>query len=665
VGRRSGAARSGTPPVNQPPQVQNVRVKPRWWVARGESVVASLGIVLGVVIVGVLAASSWWTLRTYRASLERGREEQLRTAAPYMADHIMDLLNDGKAQTVTSVLEAARQRDELETCRVLLADGKTLGEAKGVKAAPKIVITPSQKGEDGAPGRVTLEREGDQLKVTAVFTAKPYGKCVLEMTAVVHYPVLADKDVQLGIGATGLLGMSGLLLTYKLMRRRLRGLAAIAEALRVVPRIDARADTRALRVSESFGPEARAWNMLLEQRDAMRERAMLEGAAEKLQSRGGGGAGGDLGAACDALWTGLVILDGAGKVRYANGAAGVLLRRKREELSGATVASVIEDKGAAEAILAVASGKTRQRASIEIKVGGKAEGGKEGAEMRVGSSDSTTLKLTARPLRREDGAAGDGPSAIVLIEDVTQSRVADESRNAFVAQATHELRTPLTNIRLYVETMVDEGENDAAVRSKCINVISGEVKRLERIVSDMLSVAEIEAGSLKLNNGEIRLDALFEELEADFRAQAEDKEIKLVFDLPPKYPLMQGDRDKLLLALNNLIGNALKYTPAGGAVTVKVMASAERELVVDVTDNGIGISGEEQELIFDRFYRAKDRRIAGITGSGIGLALARQVVRLHHGEITVKSQLDKGSTFTLTVPLGTGSGAGKTQAMAA
>src|SRR5262249_45226913 len=159
----------------------------------------------------------------------------------------------------------------------------------------------------------------------------------------------------------------------KLMRRRLRGLSAIAEALRCVPRLDAKADTRALRLSESFGPEAKAWNTLLEQRDGMREKAMLEDAAEKLQSRGGwaGGGGvaggGDVAAACDALWAGLVILDGAGKVRYANGAAGVLLRRKREELAGAAVSSVIEDRSAAETIVAVASGKTRQRTSIEVK----------------------------------------------------------------------------------------------------------------------------------------------------------------------------------------------------------------------------------------------------------------------------------------------------------
>jgi signal transduction histidine kinase len=166
----------------------------------------------------------------------------------------------------------------------------------------------------------------------------------------------------------------------------------------------------------------------------------------------------------------------------------------------------------------------------------------------------------------------------------------------------------------------------------------------------MLSVSEIEAGSLKLNAGEVRLDALFVELEADFKPQAEDKEIKLVFELPPKYPLLNADRDKLLLALNNLVGNALKYTPTGGAVTVQVEVNPS-SLIVNVIDNGIGISVEEQELVFEKFYRAKDKRIAGITGSGIGLALARQVVRLHNGDILVKSQIDKGSTFTLTIPL--------------
>lgn len=238
---------------------------------------------------------------------------------------------------------------------------------------------------------------------------------------------------------------------------------------------------------------------------------------------------------------------------------------------------------------------------------------------------------------------------MILIEDVTQQRVADAARNVFVAQASHELRTPLTNIRLYVEQLLD-GEPTPDDRAQAINVISQESRRLERIVSDMLSVAEIEAGQLRIVEDDVRLDALFADLEADYRAQAEDKNLDLRFDLPPKLPVIQGDRDKIALALHNLIGNALKYTPAGGTVRV-IVADDEQNLTVDVVDTGIGISPEDAERVFDKFYRAKDRRVAELTGTGLGLALAREVIRLHGGEVTVQSELDKGSTFTLSIPI--------------
>jgi signal transduction histidine kinase len=289
--------------------------------------------------------------------------------------------------------------------------------------------------------------------------------------------------------------------------------------------------------------------------------------------------------------------------------------------------------GDERASAALAAGLGGARSSVEV-------------ERRGESGDRTVLRMSVRPMRAEPAGA------MVVIEDVTQQRVADESRNAFVAQATHELRTPLTNIRLYTETMVDEPD-DAAVRAKCLNVINTESRRLERIVGDMLSVSEIEAGALKLRSAEVRLEALFEELEADYKAQASDKEIALKFDLPPKMPLLEGDRDKLMLALHNLVGNALKYTPTGGKVTVRVLDEGAA-LRVDVADTGIGIKPEEHELVFERFYRAKDKRINGITGSGIGLALARQVARLHGGDVTLSSELDKGSTFTLRVPLKAG-----------
>ena len=143
---------------------------------------------------------------------------------------------------------------------------------------------------------------------------------------------------------------------------------------------------------------------------------------------------------------------------------------------------------------------------------------------------------------------------------------------------------------------------------------------------------------------------LLEDLQADYQAQAGQKGIELTFDLPPKLPTIQGDRDKIMLALQNLIGNALKYTPAGGTVQVTAR-TADSTMEVEVTDTGIGIGHENLERVFERFYRAEDRRVSETTGSGLGLALAREVIRLHGGDVVVRSELDKGSTFSLVLPI--------------
>ena len=163
-------------------------------------------------------------------------------------------------------------------------------------------------------------------------------------------------------------------------------------------------------------------------------------------------------------------------------------------------------------------------------------------------------------------------------------------------------------------------------------------------------VSEIEAGSLRIKRDDVRLDVLFEDLRTEYQPQAAEKKITLVFNLPPKMPVINGDRDKILLAMHNLVGNALKYTPAGGNVTIDV-ATDPKQLTFAVRDSGIGIGSEDAERIFERFYRAKDPRVEKITGSGLGLTLAREVVRLHGGEVTVDSELNKGSTFTITLPV--------------
>jgi len=239
---------------------------------------------------------------------------------------------------------------------------------------------------------------------------------------------------------------------------------------------------------------------------------------------------------------------------------------------------------------------------------------------------------------------------MVIIEDVTQQRVAQAARSSFLAKAAHELRTPLTNVQLYVENALENLEGDPNATAKCLDVINSESKRLARIVSDVLSVSEMEAGSLRLSRDDVHLDVMLQQLKTDYEPQAKEKQITLEFNLPPKLPVLQADREKISLALHNLLGNAIKYTPQNGEVAVGATLE-EGQISIEFTDTGIGISPDDRERIFDRFYRAKDQRVEDSTGSGLGLAIAREVIGLHGGHISVESELDKGSTFTLTLSI--------------
>lgn len=595
---------------------------------RGESIVASVGLAGGLLLAGVLGASAWWTLHTYRKSVEEGRRQQVSSIASVLAPAAETMLSTGELSALRRLVSDTARSAGLETCRIVLPGNQLLADAD--PKLPSLLKSLPKEWPADPKGAMLADAvpKANAATISVALTIPDRGAARLDLSAPLNLPQWSDTEYQVGVGAIAVGGMAALLFAYHGLRRRVRGLGAIRDALAAASRGESAAS--ALKVSADYGAEATCWNQMLSELETLRSEALLRSAEERAS--GGSVRDAELGSACDAMWQGLLLIDDKMSIKYANGAAAVFLRARRDELANADLRKYIKDATVDAALEAAATGKNRQRATVE--------------SVREGESGArSVLRFGVRPVRKDDAGA-----AVVLIDDVTQQKVADESRNAFVAQATHELRTPLTNIRLYVETMVESGADDAATRGKCLNVISTEVRRLERIVSDMLSVSEIEAGSLKIHTDDVRLDALFEELENDYRPQATDKEIALTFELPPKLPVVQADRDKFSLAVHNLIGNALKYTPTGGKVTVRV-AEVNGNLTIAVIDNGIGIKIEECELIFERFYRAKDKRIANITGSGIGLALARDVARLHGGEITVKSEIDKGSTFTLVLPM--------------
>ena len=430
-------------------------------------------------------------------------------------------------------------------------------------------------------------------------------------------------QARIAVVAVAVLAGVASFLAWRFALGRLSTHLAIAGAARAAA--DGASLSDELEVTPATSIDARAWNSLVPK--LLANTAVADQHATTLASAIRTD---ETTQACDALWVGLAVIDAAGTVVYANGACAILLGLRTDSLRGSAIKDAF-DTDTAFAIEAALAGRGPKRTELHI-------------ERDLGQGTTATLRVN---LRAFSGSAGH--SAVLTIEDATRQLAAEKARTAFVEQAAHELRTPLTNIQLYIEELIDLPDDEVSARTRAINIINQESTRLDRIVGDMLSVSEIEAGAMSLGLGDVRLEPLMNDLKQEFAPQATDKSISLNFDLPPKYPLLRADRDKLVIILHNVIGNALKYTPAGGTVTLS-LAEEAGSLVFTVADSGIGIPADQMDKVFERFYRVKDERTTEVVGTGLGLPLAREFARMHGGDITLESIINAGSTFTVSVP---------------
>ena len=237
-----------------------------------------------------------------------------------------------------------------------------------------------------------------------------------------------------------------------------------------------------------------------------------------------------------------------------------------------------------------------------------------------------------------------------IIRDVTQQKMAEEMRDSFVDTATHELRTPLANIKAYAETLALADMIDVEQQKQFLNTINSEATRLARFVDDLLSVSSMEVGSMSLNKQVTELHRMLNEVLTKIKPQIEEKRLTFEVSIPEKLPEPRIDKDKIATVLVNLLGNAVKYTPAGGRVAFRVHAT-DQNLEIDVEDTGVGIAENELPKVFDKFFRSDDPRVQEQKGTGLGLALVQEVVRLHGGRVSVESEIDKGSTFQIVLPI--------------
>jgi signal transduction histidine kinase len=239
----------------------------------------------------------------------------------------------------------------------------------------------------------------------------------------------------------------------------------------------------------------------------------------------------------------------------------------------------------------------------------------------------------------------------LLTEQNTQLRELDLMKDEFVSLVSHELRTPLTSIRGYLDLLLEEGGNLTPEQERFLGVVDRNSERLLDLVGDLLFLAQVDAGKLTIEREDVDFEQVVQDSVETLRPIAESRRTKLVTSISP-VPRLVGDRARLAQVLDNLLSNALKFTPEGGRVSVSLHADGDRA-VVEVQDNGVGIPGAEQNRLFERFFRSSRATENAIPGTGLGLAITKAIAERHGGRISVESEEDVGTSVRVELPLAT------------
>ncbi len=270
-------------------------------------------------------------------------------------------------------------------------------------------------------------------------------------------------------------------------------------------------------------------------------------------------------------------------------------------------------------------------------------------DLRRRNGSLVSVGITYAPLLTRRGKL---LNIIAVARDISHFREADKLKETFISIVYHELKTPVAIIRGYAETLQrPEAQRDPALMEEMLAAIVEETDRLARLVDDLLDASRLQAGGLSLKEiGEVDLAAIARRVVERYRAQTTKHTLRLEF--PPNFPLIRGDPRRLEQVLDNLVSNAIKYSPRGGEIVVRGEVRPA-EVLISVQDEGVGIPLEEQDNIFQRFYRVEGPETRAVAGTGLGLYLTRAIVQAHGGRIWVRSAPGKGSTFTVALPLQT------------
>ena len=259
-------------------------------------------------------------------------------------------------------------------------------------------------------------------------------------------------------------------------------------------------------------------------------------------------------------------------------------------------------------------------------------------------------------IQRESGFIS---GIVCVLHDVTEQQKIDRERKQFVSNVSHELRTPLTSMRSYIEALNDGAWRDEKVAPEFLKVTQDETDRMIRMINDLLSLSRMDSGTVKLDlelvniNGLVnyildRFDMMLKKDKIDTR-DIKTKNYTIKRDFTKRDLWVELDTDKFIQVVDNIMNNAIKYSPDGGVITCRLLET-HNNVILSISDQGLGIPKKDLEHVFDRFFRVDKARSRAQGGTGLGLAISKEVIELHHGRIWVDSVEGKGSTFYISLP---------------
>jgi len=324
---------------------------------------------------------------------------------------------------------------------------------------------------------------------------------------------------------------------------------------------------------------------------------------------------------------GVLVVNGSERVVFANQSFAEILDLKVPPQAGSGLVEVVRQTELIEAARKVLLGEPR----VE-------------SEIVTGTLRQHFFAATVASVR-----AAETNGAVMVLHDITDLRKLERVRRDFVANVSHEFRTPLTAIQGFAETLLAGAMNDPQNRERFLGIIVEHSRRLARLTEDLLMLSKMDADRLELEMRRIPVGPFVESCIETSMPRAIEKDLKLLVNLADRVPDIAGDRRRLTEVLQNLLDNAIQYTPAGGQIMVSA-GPRTGEVVFTVSDTGIGIPQADQPRIFERFYRVDVARSREVGGTGLGLSIAKHLVETHGGRIWVESEVGRGSQFHFSVP---------------